>query len=97
MSMSDQVAGSNEIPVRFEVRGKVIDVEKLNRVARRLIEAQADKFRRKYADTLGPNGERPTIVIRKPDLVGIKVEIVLEFPESMKDSVKGSDKAVRIA
>lgn len=94
--MSEQEPRVSEIPVRFEVRGKVVDVEKLPRLPRRLVEGQAEKYRKKYADVVGPNGERPTIVIRKPDLVGIKVEIVLEFPEAMKDSVPGSEKAVRI-
>lgn len=92
-----ETAVSNEIPVRFEVANKEIDIEKLNRLARRLLEAQAKKFRAKFANTVGPNGERPMIVIRKPDLGGVKVEVVLEFPESMKDSVEGSEKAVRIS
>lgn len=94
--MLDQESRVSEIPVRFEVRGKIVDVEKLPRLPRRLIEGQAEKYRRKYAEVVGPHGERPTIVIRKPDLVGIKVEIVLEFPETMRDSIPGSEKAVRI-
>jgi len=88
---------TNAIPVRFEVRGKVIDIEAQNRMTRRILEGQADKFRKKYADTVGPNGERPTIIVRKPDLVGVKLEIVLEFPEGMKDSIKGAENAVRVA
>jgi len=95
--MSETEVANNEIPVRFEVAKKEIDIEKLPRLARRLLEAQAKKYRQKYADVVGPNGERPTIVIRKPDLGGIKVEVVLEFPESMKDSIAGSEKAVRIS
>jgi hypothetical protein len=96
IKMSDQVTPETEIPVRFEVRGHVVDVESLNRLSRRLIETQANKYRKKFAGTVGPNGELPTIVLRKPDLTGLKVEVVLEFPESMKDIVKGSDKAVRV-
>jgi len=88
---------TNAIPVRFEVRGKVIDIEAQNRMTRRILEGQAEKFRKKYADTVGPNGERPTIIVRKPDLVGVKLEIVLEFPEDMKDSIKGAENAVRVA
>jgi len=93
--MSEAV--SEQIPVRFEVRGKVVDVSTLNRPARRILEGQAEKYRRKYADTVGPDGERPTIVVRKPDLTGLKVEVVLEFPEALKASIKGADKAVRVA
>jgi len=93
--MSEAV--SEQIPVRFEVRGKVVEVSTLNRLARRILEGQAEKYRRKYADTVGPDGERPTIVVRKPDLTGLKVEVVLEFPEALKASIKGADKAVRVA
>jgi len=83
--------------VRFEVSGKVLDLSKVNRMARRLLEGQAKKFQKKYADVKGPNGETPTIVIRSPRLMDPKVEIVLEYPESMKDAIQGHEKAVRIA
>lgn len=88
---------ADEIKVRIEVRGKVLDVEAMNRVARRMVESQAAKYRKQYADAVGPNGERPTIVLRKNDLVGLKVEVVLEYPESMQSQIKGSEKAVRVS
>ena len=80
-----------------ERRRKVVDLEQANRVARRFLDSQANKFRKKYAATQGPDGERPTIVIRKPDLVGIKAEVVLEYPEAMAGAVKGHGKATRVA
>ena len=86
-----------EIPVRFEVKGAVLDLEKVNRMARRMLEKQAEKFRKKYRDVKGPNGEVPTIVIRAPRLLDANMEVVLEYPESMKDSIKGHEKAVRVA
>lgn len=91
------VSNESPIEVRFEVKGKVIDIAAQNRLTRRLLEGQAEKFRKKYADKVGPNGERPTIILRKPDLVGLKLDVVLEFPESMKDSIQGSEKAVRVS
>lgn len=90
-------AAALEIPVRFEVAGKALDLDKVNRLARRLLEGQADKFRKKYAGTVGPSGETPTIVIRAVRMMDKKIEVVLEYPESMKDAIKGHDKAVRVA
>jgi len=90
------VGVETEIDVRFEVAGKEIELSKINRLARRLLESQAKKYRAKYADMLGPNNERPTIIIRSPRLMDRNVEIVLEYPESMKEAVPGHGKAVRI-
>jgi|HigsolmetaAR202D_1030399.scaffolds.fasta_scaffold00971_18 hypothetical protein len=87
----------NPVPVRFEVRGKVIDLESLPPMARRILEKHAARFSQKYAHVVGPMGERPTVVLRKPDLMGRRVEVILEFPESLKDSIRGAEKAVRVA
>jgi len=97
--MNDQAeaAQAAEIPVRFEAMGKALDLAQVNRAARRLLEAQATKFRKKYADVVGPNGERPTIVIRSARMLDRNIQVVLEYPESMKDSVKGHEKADRIS
>jgi len=91
---------ANEIPVRYEVAGEEIEISKVNRIARRMLESQTAKLRRKYAhlkDVRDEEGRGVTIVIRQPK-PGIKsVECVVEFPEGMKDQVDGSDKAVRVA
>lgn len=86
-----------EIEVRFEVGGKIIDLSQVNRVARRLLEGQAKKYQTKYANLVGPNNERPAIIIRSPRLLDKKVEIVLEYPDDMKELVKGHSKATRIS
>lgn len=88
---------NNEILVRFEVGGKVIDLSQVNRVARRLLEGQAKKYRAKFANLTGPNNERPTIIIRSPRLLDKKVEIVLEYPDEMKGLIKGHSQATRIS
>lgn len=93
--MSNDV--THDIPVRFEVKGKAINIEAQNRMTRRILEGQAEKFWKKFSDVVGKSGERPTIVIRKADLVGIKLEVVLEFPESLKDSITGGENAVRVS
>lgn len=97
--MNDETAAvaPDEIPVRFEAMGKTLDLAQVNRAARRLLEAQASKFRKKYADVVGPNGERPTVVIRSARMLDRNIQVVLEYPESMKDSVKGHEKADRIS
>lgn len=92
----EPAAEAPETPVRFEVQGKPLDLAQVNRLARRLLEGQAAKFRKKYAGTVGPNGEVPTIVIRSSRLMDKKIEVVLEYPESMKDVIKGHEKAVRV-
>lgn len=92
----DEAATSTGPAVRFEVGGKVLDISKANRMARRLLEGQAKKYQKKYMDVVGPNGEIPTVVIRSVRLMDPKVQVVLEYPESMKDSVKGHEKAVRV-
>lgn len=90
-------ADDSEIQVRFEVGGKQLDLSQVNRVARRLLEGQAKKYRAKYADMVGPNNERPTIIVRSPRMMDKKVEIVLEYPESMKSAIKNHEKATRIS
>lgn len=86
-----------EIQVRFEVASKPLDLTKVNRVARRLLEGQAKKYREKYRDMVGPNNERPSIIIRMARLMDKKIDIVLEYPESMKSAVKGHERADRIS
>ncbi len=96
---TSQVA-ETEIPVRYEVAGEVIDVAKVNRIARRMLQSQTTKLRKKYAhlkDVRDDQGRGVTIVIRQPK-PGLKsVECVLEFPEGMKQQIDGSDKAVQVA
>jgi len=84
-------------PVRFEVGGKEISLDSVNRLARRLLEAQARKYASKYSGLKGPGGERPTVVIRSPRLLDRNLQVVLEYPEGMKDFVAGHDMAVRVA
>lgn len=93
---TEETAEAEGPAVRFEVGGKVLDLSKVNRMARRLLEGQARKYQKKYRNLKGPGGEVPTVVLRTARLMDTKVEVVLEYPETMKDSVKGHEKAVRI-
>lgn len=83
--------------VRFEVQGKPLDLERQNRMTRRLLDKHAEKYRAKYSGLVGPSGERPTVIIRMPRLLHPKAEVVLEYPETMKDTVKGHKKAERVS
>ena len=91
---------STEIPVRFEVGGNEIEIDKVNRLARRLLQSQATKLRKKYAhlkDFRDEQGRGVTIIIRQPK-PGIKsVECVVEYPEALQAEVDVNDKAVRVA
>lgn len=82
----------DQIQIRYE-----LDVEKLNRKDRRSVDASIRDYRRRYRNVRGPNGERPVLILRpRRSLLG-KIEAILEFPESMKDQVEGSDQAVKVA
>nr|WP_250807802.1 hypothetical protein [Neorhizobium tomejilense] len=89
-----------EIPVRYEVAGTVIEIDKVNRFSRLLLNHHTKKLRKQYAHLKGvrdSEGKGVTIIIRQPN-PGIKsVECVVEFPEGMKDQIKDSDKAVRVS
>lgn len=91
-------AVEQEIEVKFEIGGEPKEIDKMNRVARRLIEGQVKKIRKRFKDVIGPNGERPTILIRAPKLFSTKeLEFSIDYPESMKDLVKDHDKATRVS
>lgn len=86
------VADGDQIQVRYE-----LEVEKLNRKDRRTVDSHIREYSKRYRNVRGPNGERPTLILRpRRSLLG-KIEAVLEFPESMKSQVEGSDKAVKVA
>jgi hypothetical protein len=83
---------NDHINIRYE-----LDVEKLNRKDRRTVDSHIREYSRRFRNVKGPNGERPTLILRpRRSLLG-KIEAVLEFPESMKDQVQGSEKAVKVA
>lgn len=96
--MTDNAPEIKEIEVRFEIEGEVKEISKMNRVGRRLIEGQVKKIRKRFKDAIGPDGERPTVVIKAPKLFSAK-ELVfsIDYPESMKGMIKDHDKAVRIS
>ncbi|MNU45047.1 hypothetical protein D3C71_338800 [compost metagenome] len=82
----------DQIQIRYE-----LDVDKLNRKDRRTVDSHIREYSRRYRNVRGPDGERPTLILRpRRSLLG-KIEAVLEFPESMKSQVEGSDKAVKVA
>lgn len=91
---------NSEIPVRFEVGGQEIEIEKVNRLARRLLQSQATKLRKKFAhlkDFRDEQGRGVTIIIRQPK-PGVKsVECVVEYPDDIQDQVEDGGKAVRVA
>ncbi len=85
-------SNGDQIQIRYE-----LDVEKLNRKDRRSVDAHIREYSRRFRNVVGPDGERPTLILRpRRSLLG-KIEAVLEFPESMKSQVEGSDKAVKVA
>jgi hypothetical protein len=92
----DLEAGS-DIPVRYEVRGKAVDFAAQPKFVLKQLAKAADKQRKKYASKVGAEGERPSLVLKKPDLVGLTVTVVLEYPEAMAGSIKGHKKATRVA
>lgn len=82
----------DQVAVRYE-----FDVEKLNRQGRRRLDSSLEDYRRRYRNVRGPNGERPTLVLRQPGTFTSNVVVIVEFPEAMKDVIQGSDQAVRVA
>lgn len=100
MNTETAVAESDEIPVRYQVKGELIDIAKVNRIARRMLESQTKKLRKKHAhlkDVRDDQGRRATIVINLPKPGLASIEAIIEFPEGLKDHVDGSEKAVRVA
>lgn len=85
-----------EIEVRIEVNGENFDLEKANRIGRRMLTRQIEKFRKKFKDVVGPGGERPTIIMRTKNILSGNFEVVIEYPESMKNEVVGHENAVRV-
>lgn len=95
-----------EFPVRWEVAGKEIDPSALNsflnRSLRRTLEKHGEKQRKalnkrlagKLDDYTGP---LPTIVMRKPEVLGVKVEVVVEFPEELQTVIDKKGEAERIS
>jgi hypothetical protein len=82
----------DQIQVRYE-----LDVDKLNRKDRRSVDAHIREYSRRYRGVKGSDGERPVLILRpRRSLLG-KIEAILEFPESMKNQIEGSDKAVKVA
>jgi hypothetical protein len=100
MNTETSTVADTEIPVRYEVAGNVIEIDKVNRLSRMLLNHHTKKLRKQYAHLAGvrdSEGKGVTIVIRQPN-PGIKsVECVVEFPEEMKGQIDGSDKATRVA
>lgn len=95
---TDKTSETNDRPkVRFEIGGKAIDLNEVNRLARRLLEVQATKYAKKYAHLTGPEGEKPTVIIRTPRIMDRNIHVVLEYPEAMKNAVKGHSKATKVA
>lgn len=93
-------ADASEIPVRYEVAGQVIEIEKVNRLVRRFLVSQTKKLRKKYAylkDVRDGEGNRPTLVIQQPKAGALAINAIVEFPESLAGEVEGSEKAERVA
>lgn len=101
--MSDEVEkldSNAEIPVRYEVEENVIEVDKVNRIARRLLLSQTKKLRKKYKHLKGKKddqGRSATIVIRMPKKGSLSLECVIEYPEGFSSEIDGSEKAVRVS
>lgn len=95
-----------EFPVRWEVAGKEIDPtvlnSALNRSIRRTLEKHGEKQRKALNKRLagkldGYEGPLPTIVMRKPKVLGIDVEVVVEFPEELQAVIDTKGEAERIS
>jgi hypothetical protein len=100
MNAPVQAAAPAEIPVRYEVAGKVVKLEEANRISRRLLESQTKKFRKKFSHLKGQvddKGRLATIVLRLPKLGSASIECAIEYPESLQGQVEGHEKAVRIS
>lgn len=90
----------SEIPVRYEVAGQVIEIEKVNRLVRRFLVSQTKKLRKKHAylkDVRDAEGNRPTLVIQQPKAGALAINVIVEFPESLATEVRDADKAERVA
>ncbi|MDW9478917.1 hypothetical protein GOB57_09490 [Sinorhizobium meliloti] len=89
-----------DIPVRYEVAGEVIEIEKVNRLVRRFLVSQTNKLRKKHAYLKGvrdETGKRPTLVIRQAKAGALSIDCVVEFPESLAGEIHDADKAERVA
>lgn len=86
----------NEMTVKFFLKEKEIEIDKVNRMSRRLLVGQANRYRKKYSNIIGPNGERPSIIIKIQNLGSPKAEVSLQYPESMSKLIPNHDKATRI-
>lgn len=98
--MPETLIESNELPVRYEVEGEVIDIGKVNRLVRRFLASQTKKMRKKFEHLEGrrdEHGRSATLVIRLPKRGQLSVECVIEYPEAFGDEIDGSDKAVRLS
>lgn len=84
-------AKSDQLEVRYEFAE-----ERMNRKQRRQSEALIKDANKKYGNVRGPNGERPSLIlrVRKTGLLSAQIEAILEFPEALKSNVSGSDQAV---
>jgi hypothetical protein len=90
---------SFEIPVRFEVGGKVIELDAVNRPVRRMLQKQADKFRKTYArykDMRDSEGRGVTIVIKSPKTLSLQISVALEFSDELKSQIDGAETAERV-
>lgn len=84
------VQNDDQIPVRYE-----FDQEKMNRKQRRQSDALISDAQKKYRHVRGPNGERPSLILRiSKKMFSAQIEAILEFPEAVKNQVSGADKAV---
>jgi predicted transcriptional regulator len=90
----------SEIPVRYEVAGQIIEIEKVNRLVRRFLVSQTKKLRKKHAylkDVRDGEGNRPTLVIQQIKAGSLSINAIVEFPESLAGEVHDADKADRVA
>lgn len=99
--MSEVLATSaNEIPVRFEVGEKEINLIDVNRAIRRTLTKHAENFRKKYAayrNLRDSEGRGVVIVIKSPKALSLQVTVSLEFSEELRPLIEGSQKADRVA
>lgn len=70
--------------VRYEVKGEEIDISKLNRFMRRLLEKTGKTQAKKFAKYVHPEtGERPDVVISIPDpgKPSVQARLVTDSPD----------------
>jgi hypothetical protein len=90
----------SEIPVRYEVAGEIIEIEKVNRLVRRFLVSQTKKLRKKHAylkDARDAEGKRATLVIRQPKVGALAIDAIVEFPETLASEIHNAEKAERVA